>query len=281
MARLKTTLARALILYVALLPLLGAAAEVRGEPQIVGTPRPFDPPGPPVPRRPPGETVFAPAAEPLTLRAFNGFRSDATPGEFRHHGHGHPGGVAAIDSPWGERLDIRYWFSPQGVTLEYDADLKVRYHFAEDGTLAEIVAETPEREARMEVGNRAELAYLGHRDFESFDLSAYQLIEESLRAKHSDAFLTGLAELDAPAEASCLTQGVQCIACILGWVGSVAGIIAACTAGSVPTMGMACAAAILAHEGASLSCAVICGEWMRDCLRARPPQDPPIQGCEP
>lgn len=288
MARLKTTLARALILYLALLPLFGAAAEVRGEPQSVDTPRPFDPPrpsDPPIPphRRPVPQgdgIVFTPLAEPLTLRAFNGFRTDTTQGVYTHRGHSHLGAVATVDSPWGERLDIRYWVTPHGISFAYDRDLKVSYRFDEDGTLREIFAETPEREALMEVGNRAELAYLGHRDFRDFDLSAYLLIEESLRTKHSEAFLTGLANLDAPAQASCATQGIQCIACVITWGVSVALIINACVVGGVPTMGLACAAAILGHEAASFSCSASCAAWIQDCLSARPPDDPPVQGCE-
>lgn len=291
MARTQTTQARALIVCLALLPLLAAVAEVRAEPQIVETPRPvdpprpFDPPGPPSPLPPSprpqeDEITFTPSARPLTLRAFNGFRADATKGRFTHQDHIHPGAVASFDSPWGERLEMRYWVTPHGISIEYDQDLKVNYRYDEDGTLKEIFAESPEGEALMAVGNRAELAYLGQRDFESFDLSAYLLIEQSLRAKHSDAFLEGLADFEASAEASCTTQGIQCIACVLGWTGSTAAIISACTVGGVPTMGFACAAAILAHEAAGFGCAATCAAWIEDCLQTRPPQDPPVQGCE-
>ncbi len=281
MARLETTLARALILYLALLPLFGLTAEVRGEPPSVPVPRPITPPPPSDPGPPPrpAEITFRPGGRPMTLRAFNGFRSDTTPGVFSHEDHIHPGGVATIDSPWGERLDVRYWVTPHGISFEYDQDLKVSYRFDEDGTLTEIFARTPEREALMEVGNRAELAYLGHRDFDSFDLSAYVLIDEGLRTKHSEAFVSGLAEFDAPAEASCATQGIQCIACIVTWGLSVAIIINACLVAGVPTMGIGCAAAILGHEVAGFTCSATCIAWSLDCFQ--PPDGGPVnQGCE-
>lgn len=282
MARLETTLARALILYLALLPLLGAAAEVRGEPQVVDTPRPFDPPRPTDPGRPQDDkTIFTPSAEPVTIRAFNGFSSHATAGQHRHLGHAHPGGIVSFDSPWGERLDVRYWTTPHGLTFEYDGDLKVRYRFDDTGTLAEIVAETPEREARMPVGNRAELAYLGQRELSSFDMSAYLLIDESLQAKHSEAFLSGLARFDGPAEASCVIQAIQCGACVVAWAATVFGISSACLVGGVPTFGLSCLAAILAHEATNFSCAATCAAWAGDCLRVRPDGEPIPDGCEP
>jgi hypothetical protein len=277
MARTKLTLTRALVLYLALLPVLGAGAEAQSENRPVESARPFDPPR----QRADGETIFRPAAEPVTIRAFNGFSSNSTPGLFSHRGHGHAGGVATVDSPWGEQLRIRYWRSPHGVTVEYDDDLKVRYRFDETGRLEEIVAETPDREARMAVGNRAELAYLGQRDFGSFDLSAYVLIEEALRAKHSEAFLAGLGRFDAPAEVSCTTQGIQCAACVLAWAVSVGAITTACVVGGVPTFGTSCFLAILAHEATNYSCAATCMAWIQDCYRTSANGQPIPDGCEP
>jgi len=277
MARLKSTFARALVLYLALLPLLGTQAEAQGGGRPVESAPPFDPPR----QRADGETIFRPQTEPVTFRAFNGFNSNATPGLFSHRGHGHGGGITTVDSPWGEQLRIRYWLTPHGVTFEYNDDLKVRYQFDAGGTLAEIVAETPDREARMTVGNRAELAYLGQRDFGSFDMSAYVLIEEALRAKHSAAFLEGLGQFDAPAEVSCSTQGIQCVSCILGWAVTVGAIASACVVGGVPTFGLACFLAILAHEATNYSCAATCIDWAEDCFRSNPGGRPIPDGCEP
>lgn len=279
MARLKLILAKALVLYVALLPLFGMPVEAQGK-------QPIRPPLPdPVPERPVpvGQSVFTPASKTVTLRAFNGFSSDATPGLFRHEGHRHGGGMATIDSPWGEQLRIRYWLTPHGFTLEYDEDLKVRYRFDQSGSLEEIVAETAEREARMLVGQRSQLAYLGQRDFNSFDLSAYALIEESLRAKHSAAFLAGLREFDGAAEVSCSTQGIQCVACILGWAISVGAIATACVVGGVPTFGVSCFLAIAAHEVTNFACAATCIDWAEDCFGGAPSgsNGPIPDGCEP
>lgn len=278
MARVKLTLARILVLYLALLPLFGMPAEAQGR-QLIKPPLPDPLPERPVPT---DETFFTAASEPVTLRAFNGFRSDAVPGLFTHHEHGHGGGKAIIDSPWGEQLRIRYWFTPHGFTIEYDDDLKVRYNFDEVGSLEEIVAETPEREEHMAVDNRVELTYLGQKEFESFDMSAYLLIEEALSAKHSDAFLAGLSQFDGAAEVSCTTQGIQCVACILGWGISVGTIVSACTVGGAPTFGLACFLAIAAHEVANFACAATCIDWIEDCFGGAPGGNGPIpDGCDP
>lgn len=281
MARIKLTLARALVLYLALLPLLGLRAEAQGAKQSNEAQSPTDPRGPMGPRTPgPGDTTFTPLAEPVTVRAFNGFTSNATPGMYSHSAHDHAGGVATFDSPWGEQMKLRFWQSPHGLTFEYDDELKVRYIFDEAGRLDEIVAETAERQERMQVGRRAELAYLGQADPESFDLAAYALIEEALRAKHSDAFLDSLGQFDGAAKASCFTQGVQCVTCLISWAASVAAIASACLVGGVPTMGTACFLAILAHETLNFSCAATCAEWIQDCFGGRAPGQRIPDGCE-
>ena len=266
---IQSPIVKALVLYLVLAPFTGLPASAQ-------PPDHADPPaGPPV-------TPFTAVAKPTTVRAFNDFRSDTTPGLYRHRKHNHPGGVSTIESPWGERLEIRYWHNRHGITLEYDGDLKVRYLFDETGRIGEIVAETPGRQARMPVGNRAELAYLGLLDFTEFDMSAYVLIDEALRAKHSEAFLEGLARFDAPAQASCLTQGLQCAACILTWAASVGAISSACTVGNVITFGAACFAAILAHEATSVGCAATCVDWVMDCFNGKPDGAEPVpDGCEP
>lgn len=288
MARLKTTLARALILYLALQPLLGAAAELRAEPQTIDTPRPFDPPRPTDPPTPPhrqpaprGSAPFTAVAEPLTVRSLNGFRTDAILGYYSHAGHVHAGGTITVDSPWGERLDIRFWLTPHGFSLEYDDDLVVRYRFDDEGTLQEIWAESPKREARMAVGNRAELAAQGLLEFTSFDLSAYEVIEESLRTKHSDAFLDGIREAEGAIEASCATSLILCGACIVAWANTVSALATACVVGGVPTWGFPCFMAILAHEAAGYGCAVTCANMVRDCTPDGPPPEPIPDGCEP
>lgn len=275
MSRIQSSLVKTLVLYLALAPLLNAPLAAQGAP-------PGDPPRPVAPPQPSADhgTIFRPAAEPVTLRAFNGFSADATPGRFTHRGHGHGGGVASFLSPWGEQLRIRYWRNPHGLTFEYDDDLKVRYLFDENGDLEEIVAETTDRTARMAVGNRAQLAYLGQRDFDSFDLSAYVLIDEVLRSKHSAAFLEGIASFDAPAEVSCTTQGIQCGACVLAWAASVVVIANACVVGGVPTLGLACIAAIVAHEATNFSCAATCLAWAEDCFRSNTNDRPIPDGCE-
>lgn len=291
MAGIKSSLAKALMLYLVLLPWLGMPAGAQRVPPPTtdpppgfDPPRPVDPPRPDGPGKPPaaGEIVFTPSAAPVTMHAFNGFRSDATAGQFRHSGHGHAGGRVTVDSPWGEQLKLRYWLTPHGVTFEYDDDLVVRYFFDAEGTLAEIVAETADRQARMPVGRRAELAYLGQADPETFDMSAYVLIDEALRAKHSTAFLAGLRDFDGPAQASCTTQAIQCVACILAWAVSVGAIATACIVGGVPTFGTACLLAILAHEATNFTCAATCVEWMEDCFGGPPDGGDSIpDGCEP
>ena len=288
MARIKSSLAKVLMLYLVLLPLLGMRTDASSKraaraPQTIEAPVTIDPPRPGDPPAPhPGqETVFTPGSEPVTLRAFNGFSSDATPGLFSHHGHGHSGGIVNFASPWGEEMKLRYWFTPHGITLEYDDDLKVRYRYDDDGGLEEIVAETPERQARMAVGKRAELAFLGQRDFTSFDMSAYLLVDEALRAKHSEAFLEGLKQFDGAAEVSCFSQGVECAACLVSWAASLAAISSACTAGGVVTFGTACLLAILAHEALNFQCATKCKEWMENCLGGAPSGGRIPQGCEP
>lgn len=276
-------LAGALTLYLVLLPLFGIRAEAgqAAPPQRdPGPPAAAPRPLPPTTPLGPPETVFTGAASPLTIRGLNDFEASSVAGVFRHLGHTHGGGVASVDSPWGESLEIRYWLTPHGVTIEYDRDLKVRYHLDEDGGIREIVAQTPEREARMAVGNRAELAYLGQSSFEEFDMSAYQLIEETLRAGHSDAFLAGLRQLDGAAEASCATKAIQCGVCILVWAVSVAAISTACVVGGVVTFGTACLLAIIAHETTSFSCAATCIEMYEECFGGSP-QNPIPDGCEP
>ena len=132
----------------------------------------------------------------------------------------------------------------------------------------------------MVVGNRAQLAALGQKEFSSFDLSAYEVIEEALRAKHSDAFIDGLRETQGFLEASCATSIVQCAACIIGWAATVPAVAAACLVGGIPTFGLACFAAILAHEGAGIGCAATCVDAARDC-RGRPRGRVYPDGCEP
>jgi hypothetical protein len=276
MARIKSSLAKALTLYLVLMPLIGMRAEARPAPRPIAPPRPGGPPRPDAG----GDALFRAAAEPLTIRAFNGFSSEVTPGFFRHKGHTDTGGVATVVSPWGEELKIRYWLSPHGVTFEYDDDLRVVHRFDEDGSLAEIAAVSPSREARTTIDNRAELAYLGQRDWGSFDMSAYVVIEESMRAKHSDAFLAGLARFDGPARVSCTTNSIQCAACILVWALSVAAITNACVVGGVITFGAACLVAILGHEATSFSCAATCIEAWEDCLVESADKEPHVLGCE-
>ena len=186
MTRIQNPIVKALALYLVLAPFTGLPTSAQA-PDHANPPAPAGPP----PTAGPPETPFTAVAKPTTVRAFNDFRADTTPGLYRHPKHNHPGGVSTIESPWGERLEIRYWHNRHGITLEYDGDLKVRYLFDDTGRIGEIVAETPGQQARMPVGNRAELAYLGLLDFTEFDMSAYVLIDEALRAKHSEAFLEG------------------------------------------------------------------------------------------
>lgn len=278
MVRTTSPIVKPLVLYLVLAPFAGPPARAQGS----GPPADPPPPAGPPAWAGPDETPFTAVAKPITMRAFNGFRADTTPGLFRHRRHNHTGGVSTIESPWGERLEIRYWRNPHGITLEYDRALKVRYRFDEAGELAQIIAETPGQQATMAVGNRSELAYLGLVDFTEFDMSAYALIDQTLRTNHSEEFLDGLGEFDGPAEASCFTQGLQCGACIITWAASVAAISAACTAGSAVTFGAACLAAILSHEATNLACAATCISWVEDCFKGSPDGAEPIpDGCEP
>lgn len=287
MAGIKSSLCKALMLYLALLPVFGMPAEPGAarvaQAQTLEEPRPIDPPGPADPTRPnpDHQTVFIAGSAPVTLRAFNGFSSDATPGLFSHMGHSHAGGIASFDSPWGESLELRYWLTPEGITFEYDDDLKVRYHYDDAGGLEEIVAETPERQVQMPVGKRAELAFLGQRDLTTFDMSAYLLVDEALRAKHSEAFLEGLKQFDGAAEVSCFSQGVECVTCLITWAASLAAISSACTAGGVVTFGTSCLLAIIAHEALNFSCATKCKDWIQGCFGGAPPGGRIPQGCEP
>ncbi len=287
MARVRESFARALPLYIVLLPIVGMRAEAQepGQPGDSGQPldaRPFDPPRPVDPQPPGagGQIVFTPIAEPLTVRSLNGFSTDATVGFFSHAEHSHDGGVITVDSPWGERLKTRYWLTPHGVSFEYDDDLVVRYRFDQDGTLEEIEAESPYGEALMAVGNRAQLAAHGQRDFSSFDLSAYEVIEEAIRTKHSNAFLVGMREAQGALEASCATGIVLCAACIVAWSNTIPAVAAACVVGGVPTWGTACFLAILAHEAAGYGCAATCVNMVHEC-RGRPRGEVLPDGCEP
>ena len=271
---------KAMLAYLVLLPLFSIQAEARdgvpgaGGPPIIEAPRPGDP-------RPRADEVrFTPAGRPLTVRALNGFSTDATTGHFSHQRHHHDGGIVTVSSPWGEQLDIRFWLTPHGVSFEYDDDLVVRYRFDKDGTLLEIDAESPHGRATMPVGNRGQLARQGKLDFASFDLSAYQLIEQTFRARHSEAFLDGLREAQGVLEAGCALSVIQCAACIIGWAATVPALAAACIVGGVPTFGLACFAAILVHEASTYACAATCVQMVFDC-RYQPQGEVIPDGCEP
>ncbi len=276
MARITRPLVTILTLYLVLLPAFGmpAAAQPPAAPPGLEA-RPIQP-GPPEGRR----SFFHPQTPPITFNAFNGFGSETVNGQFVHGDHVHAGGIGRIDSPWGEELGFRYWLTPHGFAIEYDGELTVRYRFDDSGTLASIIAETPERRVRSEIGNRAQLAYLGQLDPADLDMSAYLLIEETLRSRHSTSFLDGLATFDAAAPASCGTSALLCGACIVGWIGTVAGLIAGCTAGGVITFGLACFTAMIAHETTSLTCAGACIQTWEDCRSQGPDGQPIDEGCD-
>ena len=277
MARPKSFLVRALLLYLVLLPALGIRAEAQGAsraPERSETPRPFDPPAPDRGVR------FTPTARSLTVRSLNGFVTDTTTGFFSHLGHSHDGGVITIASPWGETLETRFWLTPHGVSFEYDDDLVVRYRLDKDGNIQEIEAESPYRAATMAVGNRAYLVQQGRMELSSFDMSAYEVIEEAIRANHSESFIDGLRETQGIMEAGCATSVILCAACILAWAASVPALAAACVVGGVPTFGLACLGAILAHEATTIACAATCVEMVYSC-RGRPQGEVIPDGCEP
>lgn len=258
MNRVRSALAPALVFHLLILPLVSAPAAAQGEAgrgdRGAGT------------LRPRGASEFRAGGVASRLEGARGFRAETLPGTFRHHGHAHPGGLAKFEAPWGELMTIRYWTSPSGtVAIEYDGELTVRYRFDDAGQLAAITAETGERSAHTELGDRSRQLLWGETDLASFDMAAYELIDDVFRSSHSQAFLDGVAGFEALAEAGCGTSAVQCGVCIVAWAASVAAIGAACLVGGVPTWGLSCLAAIVAHEASSVGCAVTCINAFQEC----------------
>jgi hypothetical protein len=246
-----------------------------GDPLIAQRPLSPHAPAPGSPPPAPATTAapFQSYGTGLGVEADNGFVVSIANGEWRHEGHTHVGGAGSISSPWGEEMTLRYWFNGDGsFAVEYDGNATIHFVTDELGRISEIMSMTAEGVRFAHVGDRAQRLGLGGVDLWSQDVEPYRALLAQIARNHSPDFLRGSERLHRKLEstqlaspAGCAGDIIACTGAIIGWVATVPAIAAGCTAGTAVTLGAACLAAILAHEGASVAVVGACINAITNC----------------
>jgi len=164
-----------------------------------------------------------------------------------------PSGRAVLRSPDGERMTFQFVRADDGSpVVVIDDDILVHYRIGRDGRVARVVVDD---------GARA-VASARRAGDGAVAPEAYRFLVDRLAATHSPEFVRGMTEglaaLDRQALPAGVRQVIECLLSVTGYVFSIWGLVAGCSAGAAITLGASCILAILAHETAAASAILSC-----------------------
>lgn len=205
--------------------------------------------------------VFVSTGAETVLDDRNGFKVTARPGRFERSGIEVRGAEAVVDSPWGEKMVVRFWLDDTVLFAEIDGGTTVATSFDGAGKPVDMVVERAGTITHSPIDNRAERFLYGQATLESFDLSTYGALWGALQEDHSEAFLGGLAALenDLAVPVGCTLEAIGCGAAVASWILTVGGVVAGCTISlGMPIFTPGCLIAIIGHELANVGVVTSC-----------------------
>lgn len=262
MQNTKKRMAIFLALWVAVLPATPALAQ-RGAP-----------PPPPAP-------MFHPEGQYVRITKDSGLRVASAVGHWHKDGESTRGGDAVAVSPWGERLEARYAVDDGGFEAVINERVTIALTIDEYGHADELIVRANGEESVVDLAAQAQRVARGSLSLPPPDRAVYAALIEALAQEHSQAFWRALAdEYDATAPAGCGLPVFSCSLGIIGWLGSLSGLVGICGAAvaSAGALTPGCLAAILVHPTVSTSAALACGNAL-DCLETEWENSQGDEGC--
>ena len=226
------------------------------------------------------EPFFRSSGPESVLTGGNGFRVKTSSGRFETGDFQVRGVEAAVESPWGETMRVRFWMDQEILVAEINDRLMVLTTYDRRGRLLDMAVENDGQLTRTRIGNRAERFARKGTLPRHLDVAAYEALWDGLRKDHSEAFLDGLGrfESDTAAPTACTLEAIGCGAAAASWILSIGGILSGCTvAAGMPLLTPVCLAAILGHELANVGLITSCGS-LAEC-RSEPPDAEPRDPC--
>ena len=211
-----------------------------------------------------------------TLRGDSGIKLTTRLGRWRAGGADVRGARVAIESAWGETLEVDLFIGDGGLLAEFNDRIQLLTLFDQEQRPLSLQATIDGETTISELGDHARLFQAGAPLPPDLDIAAYEALAVALHEELSPAFLKALESFDRPvAEVACGWELVNCIASIAAWVIDLALLPPACLVGGVPTFGVSCALAVIGHQLANAAIVSNCTRY-RTCRAQEniPPEQP-------
>lgn len=207
---------------------------------------------------------------PVAVKARNGFKAVQQIGRFRAGYQEANGGLASIESPWGEAMNIRHWATSDLFVVDFGEGTSVAYTFDRYGRPEGMFVEASGETTLSYVGNLQNRLVRGQIDWTAPELAAHLALSRALTSRYSTAFLEGLGSFSdgtQVAPAGCTTQGLACAIALLSylarWVGvGVCATSVPATEGATTLIAVGCISWILGHLAVSASVMLTCTNYM-------------------